>query len=381
MPQPEVTVNGLDSLHRAFAWHIRAILIQDQSFGRYRQHLGLPDTIDPLPLTKTLQFLASAIDTDESSYDGNGEVFKSLLEQTVTPDEQLEDEIILIHRDLATKEKIDGLHKMRTIEKSAKNRLGFAIVVPGLFHLKMATTDAFWRIHVQPAEGQDDWNRFYEYVRYLRPNEIIKFLGTPGFHRLHNTIHHTTWVDVLDCWRIEVKGRGFGSRAAFTDSKPSWASIVEPSEAMVKRYLPGGDFDKKRDEAKTKRNMVFENVALRKQHGLLYLELSHAMNYGDIGCILRLLPYWIAIFKATGKSKYSAHMIRFMTDLNHVYPPPLRYIQMPHRQHPADPPVRNVVLQNWMCNPTGKPDGWRGWDWLQERNNLYTKVTQSYIHG
>jgi hypothetical protein len=195
----------------------------------------------------------------------------------------------------------------------------------------MATTDAFWRIHVQPAEGQDDWNRFYEYVHYLCPNKMIKFLGTPGFCHLHNTIHHTTWVNVLDCWRIEVKGCGFGSHAAFTDSKPSWASIVELSEAMVKRYLPSGDFDEKRDELKTKHDIVSENVALRKQHGLLYLELSHTMNYGDIGHILQLLPYWIAIFKATGKSKYSAHMIRFMTDLNHVYPPPLRYIQMFHR--------------------------------------------------
>jgi hypothetical protein len=35
---------------------------------------------------------------------------------------------------------------------------------------------------------------------------------------------------------------------------------------------------------------------------------------------------------------------------------------------------RDVLLHNWLCNPTGTADGWRGWDWLQERNNLYTKV-------
>ena len=332
MPRPDVpaSVDGLDSLHRAFAWHLRAILIQqDQSFERYRQHLGLPNAIDPLPVTKTVQFPASAINADESSYDGNWEVFVSLLEQSATPEERLEDEIILIHGDLATKEKIDGLRKMRTIEKSAMNRLGFAVVVPGLFHLKMAATDAFWRTHVQPAEGRDDPNGFYEYIRYLRPNETIKFLSTPGFRRLHDTIHHTTWIDVLDCWRIEVIGRGFNNRAAFAKSEPSWASIVELSEVMVKKYLPGKDFDKKRDEPKANRDMIFENVALRKQHGLLYLELSHAMNYGDVGRILRLLPYWIAIFKATGKNKYSAHMIRFITDLDHVYPPQLRYVHFP----------------------------------------------------
>jgi hypothetical protein len=55
---------------------------------------------------------------------------------------------------------------------------------------------------------------------------------------------------------------------------------------MVKRYLLSGDFDEKREELKTKHDMGFENVALCKQHGLLYLELSHAMNYRDIGHIL-----------------------------------------------------------------------------------------------
>jgi hypothetical protein len=62
------------------------------------------------------KFLAGAINADESSYDGDWEVFKSLLdsEQSATPDERLEDEINLIHGDLVTMEKI-------TIEKSAKN--------------------------------------------------------------------------------------------------------------------------------------------------------------------------------------------------------------------------------------------------------------------
>jgi len=46
------------------------------------------------------------------------------LEQSVVPDEWLEDEIILIHGDLATKEKIDGLTQMNIIEKSAKNHSG-----------------------------------------------------------------------------------------------------------------------------------------------------------------------------------------------------------------------------------------------------------------
>ena len=32
------------------------------------------------------------------------------------------------------------------------------------------------------------------------------------------------------------------------------------------------------------------------------------------------------------------------------------------------------MLNNWLVNPTGKEDGFRGVDWLVELNNLYTKV-------
>lgn len=36
--------------------------------------------------------------------------------------------------------------------------------------------------------------------------------------------------------------------------------------------------------------------------------------------------------------------------------------------------IRKVILNNWLINPTGKPLGFRGVDWLVELNNLYTKV-------
>ena len=70
----------------------------------------------------------------------------------------------LVHGDLSTKERIDGLRKMQTIEHSAKNRLDWVVFVPGLFHFKMACTDAFWRIHVEPRAGRDDPTGFFEYI-------------------------------------------------------------------------------------------------------------------------------------------------------------------------------------------------------------------------
>ena len=222
----------------------------------------------------------------------------------------------------------------------------------------MACTDAFWRIHVEPRAGRDDPTGFFEYIRHLRPRETGKFISEPGFRRMHDAIHHSTWADVLDCWRLAANEQGFASLEAFAASEPDWDVICTISEDLIRKYLPGRDFQDLREQPTSERDVCFENQALRKQHGLLYLEFSRAMNHGDVGHVLQLFPHWIAIFTKTGKHKYAAHMMHFMTDLDHVYPPRLR----------------RAILNNWLCNPTGKVDGFRGYDWLMERNNLYTKV-------
>jgi hypothetical protein len=73
---------GLDPLRKAFAWHMRAILVErEPAFRKYQRHLGMPEAIDILPVLKTEQFPANAINADEGQNDGNWEVLKSLLDQ------------------------------------------------------------------------------------------------------------------------------------------------------------------------------------------------------------------------------------------------------------------------------------------------------------
>ena len=143
---------------------------------------------------------------------------------------------------------------------------------------------------------------------------------------MHNTIHHTTWIDVIDCCRITANKHRFTSLVEFAKSNPTWQSIKQMSESIVCTYLPGHDFPSIQEGPSEAHDAHFENQALQKQHGLLYLEFLHAMNHGDVGCILRLFPYWIVIFTATKKHKYAAHMTQFKTDLDHVYPAQLKYV-------------------------------------------------------
>jgi hypothetical protein len=158
------------------------------------------------------------------------------------PNEFLEDYVTLVHGDLATKERIDALRKMRVIEHNAKNRLDWVLFVLGMFHLKMACADAFWRVHVIPKAGRSDATGFFEYVRHLWPRETGKFVSLPGFRCMHDTIHHMTWADIVDCWHMEAICLGFASLQDFAESDPEWRIIEETSEQMVCTYLPGQDF-------------------------------------------------------------------------------------------------------------------------------------------
>ncbi|CAK5275025.1 unnamed protein product, partial [Mycena citricolor] len=93
---------------------------------------------------------------------------------------------------------------------------------------------------------------------------------------------------------------------------------------------------------------------------LLYEEITHAMNHGDIGRVETCFPAWIYIFKGTGKHKYAAHMIKFLRDVHFIYPPQLR----------------KIVRYSMLTPPDGKPDKFRAIDWIVEQLiNLPTKET------
>jgi hypothetical protein len=141
---------------------------------------------------------------------------------------------------------------------------------------------------------------------------------------MHDAIYHTTWADVLDCWCLAAEVHSHSSLKDFAKLKPDWAIIQSISKDLVKRYLLQEDFLYCQEDSEANCDARYENQALRKQHSFLYLEFVHAMNHGDIGPVLTLFPARIAIFTATGKHKYAAHMTQFKTNLDHVYPPQLR---------------------------------------------------------
>ncbi|KAJ3560033.1 hypothetical protein NP233_g11098 [Leucocoprinus birnbaumii] len=235
----------------------------------------------------------------------------------------------------------------------------------------MACADAIWRIFIFPKGSRNDENSLLQLLGVIRPKETRKFssLGGPGFRRMHEVIQHVGTASRLDCWRLEARDTIdslIASLDDFAKLEPSWETLVRMAKSLCIKYVPGQDtLPDLRRMADKSRDKVHENTLLQHQIFLLYEEITHAMNYGDIGRLEHAFPAWSMIFAGCGKHKYSAELMRYLTDVHFRYPPGLKY------------GVRKAVRYNILINPTGKEGHWRGIDWLVEHNNLYMKQIYS----
>ncbi|KAJ7750589.1 hypothetical protein B0H16DRAFT_1663320 [Mycena metata] len=356
--------SNLTSRERFNSWLFRSDLVKygPAYFGaEFGGLLGLPEMVEQIPVKKMRWGPAQSLDIKQSTTAGNIQVVPELLEQggVGDPSEKVEGiwehnvlsiiaYVILFHGDLGTGERLMAILQRRAIEDTPWRRYQYVI-----------------QIFIQPKVGREDQTSLMHYIALLRPKETGKIGSDPGFRRMHEVIAHAGAALRLDAWRVEVLRRNplWTSLQVFADSKPSFALVTEISDYFASHYVAGGeDFNifELRQRPVHERDKQHENTLQMHQYFLLYQELSFAMNYGDIGRIETLFPTWIYIFKAVGKHKYASHMLKFMTDLHFVYPPPLRH----------------AILYNIMPNPTGKEGKSRGVDWVVEQMiNLPTKDT------
>lgn len=324
---------------KRFAWHVRDILVRrGEHFKHLAKYLGEPESVWVIPLHKTEQVPCRAMKIKQSTTDGNIQVVDNLHEQggigeagekgvLIGWDRDMSEWVILIHGDLLTKERLDAIKASRAIEDTPKRRFQHLIFLPGLFHYKMACADAFWRTWVKPKETHSDVNSVIEHVGVLRPDETGKFATKPGFRRVHDVIHHDLWASMLDCWQLEAKlqNPAWTTLEAFAAAEPSWDLIKKMSEIIVEKYVATTpNLSILRDRPLDQRDCRFENQILRNRDELLYVELCHAMNAGDVGRVESSFVPWSYIFKATGKYKYASQIVKFEQDLKHKYPPELR---------------------------------------------------------
>ncbi|KAF9498372.1 hypothetical protein BDN71DRAFT_1466204 [Pleurotus eryngii] len=318
-------------------------------------------------MTQTKQVPNRTLDVAPSTPAQNAEAIEGFLAQAALGDPtetpgvtDVDNQIVLISGDLLTGERIRSLLVSRSEEATPWRRLQFVVYVMGLFHLKMACTDAIWRIFIQPKAVRGDTTCLMDLFYEIRPRETGKLGSKPGYRRMHECIEHIGIVLRLDAWRLEVvkQDSSCTSLDDFASKEPTWEQTVALATTLCRERVAPIDIETSmRKKESAERDGQYENILILHQYFLLYEELSYAMNAGDIGRVEACFLPWMMIFSGCGKHKYAAELQHYLEDV--------------HFNFPVD--LRNAIRMNILCNPTGKPGKFRGIDWLVEHNNLYIK--------
>ncbi|KAL1669501.1 hypothetical protein GGF50DRAFT_44204, partial [Schizophyllum commune] len=376
---------GLSRRDRFNRWKFLYTLVHDgpEYFHQFRSVLKGPELIDPIPLVKLRSAPLRMMDKSEASVSGNIDVISDILRQAGLGDVHdvantraqahlvdITRYVLLFHGDLGTYERVMSVIEHRSLEATPFRRFqspafpDVIVFIFGLFHLKMAAADAIWRIFLRNKCGKGDPNSVLHLVSLMRPHDSNKIGSNPRFRQMHEVIMHVGAVLRLDAWREAAGSRApYSSLDEFAALKPSLDDLEAAASSLVLSHVPHGcDTYDARHKPSAARDGVFENTALIHRYFLLYEELSDAMNTGDIGRVEVVFAPWVLLFKATGKHKYANAMIKSLSILHADY-------------FPSD--LRRIIRYNSLVNPSGRAGKFRGLDWVQEENNLKTKV----IHG
>ena len=324
-------------------------------FHKFRIDLGDPEEIECIPVVRTSQVPNRSLDISPNAPAQNAEAITALLRQAGVGDpsedprvETIGNHIVLISGDLLTGERIRSLLDSRSEETTPWRRMQFVVYVMGLFHLKMACADAIWRVFIRPKKACNDKNSLMEQISQIRPKETGKIASKPGFRRMHEVIQHVGIVSRLDCWRIKAgNNTNFRTLDDFAGSKPSWAQLQDMANQLALEQVGTSDPDLTllQSDQSASRDYQRENTLRRQQYFLLYEEISHALNAGDIGRVETCFMPWSFIFQGCGKHKYAAELRRYLENVHFIYPKGLAYVPCQL--------VGILLIVNWF--PTATP--------------------------
>ena len=89
-----------------------------------------------------------------------------------------------------------------------------------------------------------------------------------------------------------------------------------------------------------------------------------------------VLKIWAFSFRGNGRTKYAHEMLHLIHNIKHVWPKETRYFIVVEVVIPGILIFifRDIVFNNWLLNPSGKPNSWVEVDLMQEHMNFWIKV-------
>ncbi|KAI6006428.1 hypothetical protein EDC04DRAFT_2611449 [Pisolithus marmoratus] len=263
-------------------------------FQQFKDMVGEPEFIKAIPVVKMPIIAACMMEFVNSTVSGNIQSITGLLAQARIHDPKdkddpdmpdISDYVVLFHGDLGTAEHVQAILQCWAVEDSPWNQCQYVIFIPGLFHLKMAATDALWHAFIHPAAASHDDTSLMHDIGILQPKETGIYQSKPRFRHMHQLITYSGVCQRLDCWWSEVANLDLRLRTleAFVDTMPMFTQVKDIANTIAHKYVTTNALERVCQKPSSQHDMQLENALIINKYMLLYEELMHVMNISDIG--------------------------------------------------------------------------------------------------
>ncbi|KAG8733025.1 hypothetical protein FRC10_000469 [Ceratobasidium sp. 414] len=310
---------------------------------------------------------------DESTVKGNIEICNTIFKEAGfdTSNADFQRYVRLIAGDQLTVSRLRTIAKNRMGHESRYESFEWLVAVTGLFHLKMAQAQGILETHL----GASNSSRNPVSLSYHQTLLFRKPLPSPTpFQTTRDLIRISLYSRVLDCLLLVSGAPDLASLAGELSKLDSFSTAEQSpnqsfsrlkwlAEVIFTRYANRKEVYRLREARKRAKDgeqagdVLFEDSALFICDALEFEEFMAAVKAGDSGRIVLTLKLWAFSFRANGRSKYAKEMLHLIHNLTHVWSPALR----------------DIVLNNWIINPTGKPNSHVELDLAQEHLIFWIK--------
>ncbi|KAL1699001.1 hypothetical protein EV121DRAFT_217137 [Schizophyllum commune] len=299
---------------------------------------------------------------NEGSRTGNADAIREFMEELGQPSLATEyaDEVRLVAGDQLSMARLREVAEVRAGNEGGASSLRNILFTPGLFHYRINATTALLLAYLG-KKNRDSSNpaSLHAHNTILRRKPIV---GTslPSFRTSEDVINESKDARILDC-ALRVSGKASLDEYV-RDPGLDWATLKGHAEAIVDRYADARVAERHRRDRERGRedagDQVFESAVLFLRDALLLQEFKDAIKSGDSGRIITVLESWVFSYRGLGRVQYANETLVLLHNYKLVWPKK----------------IRDILLQNWLVNTTGRPNAFLEVDRLQEHLNYWIKA-------
>jgi len=143
-------------------------------FQKFRKNVGDPEVVEAIPLVKTTQVPMHTLDISPNTPGTNAMALEAFFQGAGVGDPTItagvhdpKNLVMLVSGNLLNVQHLCSLQASRAEESTSWGRMQFIVLMMGLFHLKMACTDAMWHIFIHNKAAQTDPNNLMAHISQI----------------------------------------------------------------------------------------------------------------------------------------------------------------------------------------------------------------------